>query len=612
MTDDRRTIELLSPAKDLECGKAAIDCGADAVYIGAPQFGARVAAGNSIDHITELVKYAHRFGAKVYVALNTILYDNELDAARDMALRLYHIGVDALITQDMALRAMNLPIALNASTQMDIRTPEKALWLSELGYDRLILARELDLKTIQTIHNILKTSKHPTDLEVFVHGALCVSYSGQCYASQYCFNRSANRGACAQFCRMAFDLEDAEGNILMQNKHLLSLKDLNRSASLEELMDAGVSSFKIEGRLKGKDYVKNVTAYYRNAIDEILKRRTEYRRSSAGISEIGFRPNLNKSFNRGFTDYFLHGRKENVASFNTPKSIGEFVGRVKSISRRELKVAGVASFHNGDGLCFFDSEGKLHGFRVNRVENNVLYLAEAQNELRPNVLLYRNYDAQFVHEVEHAASKRLLGLSLRLSETPAGFLLIATDVLGRCAELSISEEKQRARNPQRERIVAELSKLGGTVYFAESVTVDFSQDYFLPVARVAEWRRRIIEQLYDTAEVPRFAAPPVPTDSAIPLGHLDYSANVANRVAHDFYLQHGATSVDKAFELAVPNEPLVMTCRHCLKFSLGFCPRYGRTNRRSAEPLFLRMTDGRRFRLDFDCQHCQMKIYATD
>ena len=603
-------IELLSPARNLTCGIEAIKCGADAVYIGAPQFGARVAAGNSVEDIAQLVKYAHLFGAKVYVTLNTILYDDELDAARRLAMQLYEVGVDALITQDMAYVEMQLPIALNASTQMDNRSVGKVRFLSELGFRRVILARELGLTDIRAIHQACPD----VELEAFVHGALCVSYSGQCYASQFCFQRSANRGACAQFCRLSFNLEDGEGKVLLRDKHLLSLKDMNRSASIEEMIDAGVCSFKIEGRLKDVTYVKNVTAYYRRAIDAVLRRRPDLHRASSGTSHIAFEPQLDKSFSRGFTEYFLHGRTEDVASVDTPKSVGEPVGHVKSIRRREVKVAGVSSFHNGDGLCFFDEKGKLCGFRVNKVENNVLILAEPCAQLKERMALYRNYDAAFTAAVERPSSDRTLALDIELRETPDGFLLTLTDETGTAARLSISEEKQVARTPQRERIAAELSKLGGTVFTLRDVTVDFSDEYFIPAARVASWRRAALEKLMEQHRVEALQRRVAPVREKVgavcPMRQLDYTGNVSNCRSRAFYRSLGVADIKPAFELQPVSPAVVMTCRHCIRYMLGGCVRRGGKPLAVTEPLYLRLPDGRRFRLAFDCTHCEMKVLA--
>ena len=598
-----RRIELLSPAKDLACGIEAIRCGADAVYIGAPHFGARAAAGNSVDDIAQLVAYAHQYGVHVYATMNTIIFDDELEEARMLALKLHEVGVDALITQDMALQQMNLPIPLNASTQMDNRTPEHVNALAALGFKRVILARELSLDEIKKI-------RHATDieLEVFVHGALCVSYSGRCYASQHCFGRSANRGTCAQVCRLAYDLVDVDGNVLVRQKHLLSLKDLNRSRSLEALMDAGVASFKIEGRLKDVAYVKNVTAFYRQKIDEILSRRPEYRRASYGHEHIDFQPCLEKSFNRGFTDYFLRGRTEDVSAPDTPKSVGEPVGHVKAVRGREIKVGGLTTFHNGDGLCYFDSKGRLQGFRVNRVEGNVLHLSEAMPEVPLHAPLYRNYDAQFVNLVSKKSDERTIMLDIVLTESDTGFLLSGTDETGRHVQLAFPDEKQTARTPQRDRVVKELSKLGGTCYEAGSVNVEWEMDYFLPAARVAGWRRALVEKLLSLSQPPLVLSERPSAD----ISALD-PVNVANRLARQFYEKTGDKPVLPAYELQEPKQrALLMTCKHCVRYSLGACNRHLHNRRYLPEPLYLQMADGRRFRLSFDCQQCEMHVYDAD
>lgn len=598
-----RRIELLSPAKDLACGIEAIRCGADAVYIGAPHFGARAAAGNSVDDIAQLVAYAHQYGVHVYATMNTIIFDDELEEARMLALKLHEVGVDALITQDMALQQMNLPIPLNASTQMDNRTPEHVNALAALGFKRVILARELSLDEIKKI-------RHATDieLEVFVHGALCVSYSGRCYASQHCFGRSANRGTCAQVCRLAYDLVDVDGNVLVRQKHLLSLKDLNRSRSLEALMDAGVASFKIEGRLKDVAYVKNVTAFYRQKIDEILSRRPEYRRASYGHEHIDFQPCLEKSFNRGFTDYFLCGRTEDVSAPDTPKSVGEPVGHVKAVRGREIKVGGLTTFHNGDGLCYFDSKGRLQGFRVNRVEGNVLHLSEAIPEVPLHAPLYRNYDAQFVNLVSKKSDERTIMLDIVLTESDTGFLLSGTDETGRHVQLVFPDEKQTARTPQRDRVVKELSKLGGTCYEAGSVNVEWEMDYFLPAARVAGWRRALVEKLLSLSQPPLVLSERPSAD----ISALD-PVNVANRLARQFYEKTGDKPVPPAYELHEPKQgALLMTCKHCVRYSLGACNRHLHNRRYLPEPLYLQMGDGRRFRLSFDCQQCEMHVYDAD
>lgn len=397
-------LELLAPAKNLACGMAAVDHGADAVYIGAQRFGARAAAGNSVDDIRQLCDYAHPYGVKVYVTVNTIIYDEELEATEQLIRQLDEIGVDAILVQDMSVLRMAIPpLPLHASTQTDNRTAEKVRWLQQLGFKRVVLARELSVSEIAAIHQEVPDMP----LEVFVHGALCVSYSGLCYASQYCFGRSANRGACAQFCRMKFDLLDADGKEIEHQRHLLSLKDMNQSDHLEELIEAGATSFKIEGRLKEVSYVKNVVAAYSQRLDAIIARNPDrYCRASKGHCTYSFVPNLNKTFNRGFTTYFLHGRQKDISSPDTPKAIGEYVGYVKEIRRDSFNVAGTASFANGDGLCFINGERELEGFRVNRAEGNRLYPHEMPRHLHAGMALYRNNDYEFERKLSRQSSER--------------------------------------------------------------------------------------------------------------------------------------------------------------------------------------------------------------
>lgn len=397
-------LELLAPAKNLACGMAAVDHGADAVYIGAQRFGARAAAGNSVDDIRQLCDYAHPYGVKVYVTVNTIIYDEELEATEQLIRQLDEIGVDAILVQDMSVLRMAIPpLPLHASTQTDNRTAEKVRWLQQLGFKRVVLARELSVSEIAAIHQEVPDMP----LEVFVHGALCVSYSGLCYASQYCFGRSANRGACAQFCRMKFDLLDADGKEIEHQRHLLSLKDMNQSDHLEELIEAGATSFKIEGRLKEVSYVKNVVAAYSQRLDAIIARNPDrYCRASKGHCTYSFVPNLNKTFNRGFTTYFLHGRQKDISSPDTPKAIGEYVGYVKEIRRDSFNVAGTASFANGDGLCFINGERELEGFRVNRAEGNRLYPHEMPRHLHAGMALYRNNDHEFERKLSRQSSER--------------------------------------------------------------------------------------------------------------------------------------------------------------------------------------------------------------
>lgn len=486
-----RKIELLAPAKNIECGIEAINHGADAVYIGANRFGARAAAGNSLEDLAKLVEYAHLYRARVYVTINTILKDEELPDVEDLIWKLYHIGVDALIVQDYALLCLNLPpIPLHASTQMDNRTPEKVRYLQELGYRQTVLARELSLREISNIHEAVPSMP----LEVFVHGALCVSYSGQCYASQACFGRSANRGECAQFCRLPFDLVDASGKVIARNKYPLSLKDMNQSENLEQLLDAGASSFKIEGRLKDVTYVKNVTAYYRKKLDAIFKRRPEFIRASSGRSVLNFTPQLNKSFNRGFTDYFLHGRRDDICSMESPKSKGEEMGYVKELRGNYIVLSGTRHFNNGDGVCYVDETGSLQGFRINKVDQNKLYPQEKVN-IRPRTVLYRNYDQEFEKTLMRASAQRKIAVEISLSEISDGFCLSLTDEDDNKVVLPLRREKELARTSQAENIKTLLSKLGNTPFEAKAISVQLSKDYFFPSSILAEWRREGVDKL---------------------------------------------------------------------------------------------------------------------
>ena len=607
------SIELLAPAKNLECGIEAIRHGADAVYIGAPKYGPRAAAGNSLDDLRQLAEYAHLFGAKVYVTLNTIIYDDELAEVEQLVWQLYRIGIDALIVQDMALLTMKLPpIQLHASTQTDNRTKEKVQFLHSVGFSQVVLARELSLKEIEEIHRAC-----PVPLEAFVHGALCVSYSGQCYASQACFGRSANRGECAQFCRLPFDLVDADGRIIEHNRHLLSLKDMNRSAHLEAMMDAGIRSFKIEGRLKDVSYVKNVTAYYRQAFDAILDRRTEYKRASQGVSTYTFTPQLDKSFNRGFTDYFLTGRRSEVYSFATPKAVGEPVGHVKTLGRGYIAVSSATTFHNGDGLCFIDEQGQLQGFRVNRVEGTHLYPKEMPRGLHPRMPLFRNYDMEFERLLSRPSAERRVLINICLRDISFGFSLTFSDDAGHSATVNFTRDKELARSEQRAGIEAQLSKLGGTHFVAKAVTIDFTDNWFIPSSVLADMRRTAVEALMRTIKVKtenaklNMVGKEVKTDNvACQTIHpqLTYLANVANHRAADFYRAHGAEKVAHAYELSAQRGATLMFCRHCLRYAMGWCPHHQGKPSPYREPYTLVSADGKRFALAFDCKQCVMTI----
>lgn len=606
----QRPIELLAPAKNLECGIEAVNHGADAVYIGAPRFGARAAAGNSLEDIEALVKYAHIYNVRIYVTVNTILHDEELPETEKMIWDLYRAGVDALIVQDMGITRLNLPpIPLHASTQMDNRTPEKVKFLAEAGFRQVVLARELSLEEISKIH----AACPDTPLEVFVHGALCVSYSGQCYVSQACYGRSANRGECAQFCRLAFDLVDSNGRTIEKNKHMLSLKDMNQSHNLETLLDAGASSLKIEGRLKDVSYVKNVTAYYRQKLDAILKRHHEYVRASSGTVTTTFQPQLDKSFSRGFTDYFLRGRNPGIFSFNTPKSLGEEMGTVKEIRGNYLTVAGVKPFSNGDGLCYLDDSGRLHGFRVNRVENNKLFPQEMPR-VKPKTILYRNFDQEFEKLMQKKSADRKIDVSIVLAENNFGFTLTLTDEDDNSVSLTLEREKELARTPQTENLKTQLGKLGNTPFAASAVEIDFTDNWFIPSSELSDLRRRGVEKLLEARRINyhREIFKMKETNHKFPVGTLTYLGNVMNASAAAFYKNHGVRKIMPAFEKEAPSDAVLMFCKHCIRYSMGWCPVHHKTRSPFREPYYLVSSDGRRFRLEFDCKQCQMKVLADN
>lgn len=604
----QRPIELLAPAKNLECGIEAINHGADAVYIGAPRFGARAAAGNSLADIEALVQYAHLYNVRIYVTVNTILRDDELKETEAMIWDLYRVGVDALIVQDMGLTQLNLPpIPLHASTQMDNRTVEKVRFLADAGFRQVVLARELSVNEISRIH----AACPDTLLEVFIHGALCVSYSGQCYVSEACFGRSANRGECAQFCRLQFDMTDADGKVIEKGKHLLSLKDMNQSDNLEELLDAGASSLKIEGRLKDVSYVKNVTAYYRQKLDALFKRRKEYVRASSGSIKLAFRPQLDKSFSRGFTDYFAHGRNPGIFSFNTPKSLGEEVGTVKEIRGNYLTVAGVKAFSNGDGLCYLDAQGRLQGFRVNRVENNKLFPQEMPR-IKPKTVLYRNFDQEFDRIMQKKSAERKLAVDVSLAENNFGFTLTMCDEDGNSVSMALSKNKELARTPQHDNLINQLGKLGNTPFVPRNIEVDLSENWFIPSSELAELRRATVEKLLSLRRINyhRELWRMPETEHPYPQKELTYLGNVMNKEAAAFYQKHGVEKIAPAFEVEHPEGAALMFCKHCLRYSMGWCPVHHKVKSPYREPYYLVSGDGKKFRLQFDCKNCQMKVYS--
>jgi putative protease len=608
------SLELLAPAKNLDCGIAAIDHGADAVYIGAPRFGARSAAGNSLEDISRLCDYAHPFGVKVYVTVNTILYDDELDDTCQLLQDLQSIGVDAVLVQDMGIQELSSSFLfprLHASTQTDNRTPEKVRWLRDLGFKRVVLARELSVEEISEIHREVPD----VELEVFVHGALCVSYSGICYASQHCFGRSANRGACAQFCRMKFSLVDSEGREVEHDRYLLSLKDMNQSDHLEELIEAGATSFKIEGRLKDVSYVKNVTAAYSQRLNDVIRRYPDkYCRSSLGEFRYTFTPDLRKTFNRGYTTYFLHGRQPDIASFDTPKALGEFVGTVKELRGDSFNVAGVASFANGDGLCFFRPHtSELVGFRANRVQGNRIWPYRLPDGLRPGVRLYRNNDQEFERLLSKPSAERRIPIRLALRAVDDGFELSASISQPNCqlstVNCQLSAEHQQAQKPPHENIIRQLSKLGDTIYTCSAVDIPDDFNYFIPNSVLSEMRRALVELMDNGQWIMDKSSSKVSSDNyPLSIVHypFDYLYNISNRLSRQFY---GAKELS-AYELKGGDGP-IMQCRHCIRYSLGYCVRHGGQRPTWHEPLSLVLGDGRRFRLEFDCKNCQMNVYAS-
>lgn len=637
MNNGLRKIELLAPAKNLECGIAAIDHGADAVYIGAAQFGARQTAGNSTEDIAELTRYAHQFGAAVYVTVNTIVYEKELAALEHLLKQLVEMGVDAILVQDMAVleiykklkaeyvaRGYRMP-ALHASTQTDNRSADKVKWLKENGFERVVLARELSLEEITDIHKA-----HPdVELEAFVHGALCVSYSGACYASQYFFNRSANRGECAQFCRMAFDLKDSDGETLIEDSYLLSLKDMCQFDRLGDLLEAGVCSLKIEGRLKDANYVKNVVATYSEALNAyIAKHSDKFRRSSFGKCSYTFTPALEKTFNRGFTHYFFNGRQKDISSFNTPKAMGEYVGYVKEIRRGSFNVAGTAMFANGDGLCFFNRQKKLEGFRVNRVENNRLFPLTMPKNLEPGMALYRNNDIEFERAMQGKTATRKLQVRFVVDVVDGKLTFTATDECGRSANVVLNETPEKAQKSQHDNIVKQLEKLGNTVWTANEISINNSADeFFIPSSRLAAVRRELLEALEDTPvsnhtdkqAVGETATNSVNANNTVYADTINI-ANVANTTAQNYYAAHGVKNAPTAFELnsdykadsttAPSAVPPLMTCRYCLRYALGYCVKNGGKRPTWHEPLHLEAKNGIRVRLAFNCAKCQMEVYA--
>ncbi len=614
MANKSRHIELLAPARNADFGIEAVNHGADAVYIGGPDFGARAKAPNSVDEIERLVRHAHRYHAKVFVALNTIFHDDELEAVRSLTYKLYDAGVDALIVQDMGLLEVDIPpIELHASTQTDIRTVEKAVFLDQVGFSKLILARELDLNMIRAI-----SQSTSCDLEFFVHGALCVAFSGQCFISHAHTGRSANRGECSQECRLPYTLEDPKGRILAKDKHLLSMKDNDQASNLRALISAGVNSFKIEGRYKDLPYVKNVTAYYRQLLDEILNENLEYVRSSSGSCTYSFVPQPEKTFNRSTTDYFVNGRKSDIGAFDTPKFAGEELGKVIRVGKDYLEIDSTISLNNGDGVCFFDVHKELVGMRINTVKDNRLYPNEMPLDIRKNMTVFRNRDQAFMRLLEKDSSIRRMEVVMNMSEYDEGVVLTVTDEDGFKASVKHGYQKILAQNIDNaeENLRENLAKLGNTDFVAKRIEIDFRQPWFVPASVVNSMRREAIEQL-TLSRIEGYPRPRRRSPSGIvpsyPDDVLTYLANVYNEKARSFFHKHGVKAVAMAYEANQEvNEVPLMITKHCLRFSHGLCPKeakgvVGVQGTVTAEPMTL-ISGNERFTLIFDCKPCEMHV----
>jgi 23S rRNA 5-hydroxycytidine C2501 synthase len=611
----RKKIEILAPAKNLYQGMAAINAGADAVYMGAHLFGARTNATNSVEDIAEMVKYAHLFKAKVLVTVNTILYDNELEPCRKLIWQLYEIGVDAIIIQDMGLLEMDLPpIAIHASTQANNRDAAHVKFLADAGIKRVVLARELNLSQIKEI-----SEASDAELEFFVTGALCVSFSGNCYMSVANGERSANRGSCAQNCRLPYQLIDGNGDTLIENSHLLSIKDLDLSAELPNLIKAGICSFKIEGRLKDIVYVKNNTSYLRKKLDNFLiANADEFEKASSGRTFYNYEPELDRSFNRGYTDYFVNERHAKIGSWESPKSQGQYIGKLIDIKANGYQIENYELLNNGDGLYFINEEGVADGTLVNIIVNDIV----VPNQLKTLPIgteIYRNLDAEFNRMVENENSAvRKIGVKMRFADTATGFCLEITDEDGHTCVTNIEAQKEAAKNSAGliENISQNLAKTGNTPFVADEVEVIFSQPWFLPNSKVNEIRRTALATLADLRirEYEREGQPIVKTDHPYPVKELDFTYNVSNKLARAFYHRHGVTAIEKAFELQWdPGKSRVMVTKYCVKYELGKCARYQRKTmgEKVKEPLTLKHGEIE-YKLKFNCKPCEMEIWEKD
>ena len=611
MIHPNHPLELLAPARNADFGIEAIKHGADAVYIGGPAFGARYGAGNDVGEIRRLCAFAHRYRAKVFVALNTILRDDELEESRQLAWQLYEAGTDALIIQDVGLLELELPpIQLHASTQTDIRNAAKAKFLEDAGFSQIVLARECSLNEIVNI-----ASQTTVALEYFVHGALCVAYSGQCYISHAHTGRSANRGECSQACRLPYTLVDDKGRTITENQHLLSMKDNNQTDNMLELARAGVGSFKIEGRLKDLSYVKNITAHYRTLLDEIIAAHPQYARASSGRSTFTFTPQPDKTFNRGYTDYFANDRQDDIGAFDSPAFVGELIGEVAEIGDGWLVVDTDQTFHNGDGVCFHDAHSEVAGMRINRVEGNRLFPAEMPEDLTQGATLFRNRDQEFERALEKESAVRRVVVRPLFAETAAGFRLTLTDEDGVTVAVDLPKTAniggEIAQNPETAlaKLRENLGKFGNTMFKAEPVELQLSQPWFLPVGAINALRREAAAAL-EAARIASHPRPPraAPAENPVPYPQeeLTYLGNVFNAKARAFYEKHGVKLIEDAYEAGNEKGMVsLMITRHCLRHAFNLCPK--EVKHLKPDPMTL-INGSERLILKFDCKACEMHV----
>ena len=610
----KKKVEILAPAKNLYQGMFAINAGADAVYIGAPQYGARSNATNSLEDIAELVNYAHLFKAQVFVVVNTILYDHELEDCQKMIHELYAIGVDALIVQDMAIFEMGLPpIVIHASTQANNRDPKHVKFLKDAGMQRVVLARELNLDQIKDIHEATDV-----ELEFFVSGALCVAFSGNCYMSIAGGERSANRGSCAQNCRLPYELKDGTGKTLIESSHLLSIKDLDLSDQLPNLIEAGITSFKIEGRLKDLVYVKNNVSYLRQKLDAFLENNAQFTKASSGRTIFNFEPQMDRSFNRGYTDYFVNQRKEKIGSWESPKSRGQYIGKITEVTPKGYFIENAEDLNNGDGLYFINAENESDGIQVNVVLNSFV-IPNNYKEIPLGTEIYRNSDAAFNKLVEREdATIRKIGVHLTLKESNNGFELSVIDEDGHATSMTLESEKTPSTKGEiiLDELKKNLSKTGNTPFIVDSINIDFSQHWFLPTSKVNEVRRAVLEKLIEirVKEYVREEFQLTKTDHPYPVKELDFTYNVSNKMARAFYHRHGVTEIEKAFEIQWgPGKSRVMVTKYCVKYELGKCARFQRDTmgEKVTEPLSLKHGENE-YKLKFNCKPCEMEIWEKD